>query len=68
MLLTKEESTGSELIYASTWGNVIITYATSKGSGEPAHMRSLAKAFAVRRHVLETFRKPKVKRMSVAQT
>ena len=29
---------------------VFITYATSKGSGKPAHPRSLAKAFAVRTH------------------
>ena len=26
---------------------VLITYATSKGSGEPVHARSLARAFAV---------------------
>ena len=33
---------------------VLITQATSQGSGEPAHKRSLARAFAVRRHVVET--------------
>ena len=32
----------------------IISYATSKGSGETTHKRSLAWAFAVRRHVVET--------------
>ena len=36
---------------------VFMTYATSKGSGEPAHKRSLARAFAVRRHVVKTLRK-----------
>ena len=29
---------------------VLITQATSEGSGEPAHPRSLARAFAVRSH------------------
>ena len=29
---------------------VLITKATSEGSGEPAHPRSLARAFAVRTH------------------
>ena len=29
---------------------VLITQATSEGSGEPAHPRSLARAFAVRTH------------------
>ena len=29
---------------------VLIIWATSEGSGEPAHMRSLARAFAVRTH------------------
>ena len=28
----------------------LITYATSEGSGEPAHPSSLARAFAVRTH------------------
>ena len=28
---------------------------TSKGSGEPGPKRSLARAFAVRKHVVETF-------------
>ena len=28
----------------------LITKATSEGSGEPAHSRSLARAFAVRTH------------------
>ena len=36
---------------------VLITWATSKGSGEPAHKRRLARAFAVRRHILEIQRK-----------
>ena len=36
---------------------VLVTQATSKGSGETAHKRSLARAFAVRRHVVETLRK-----------
>ena len=31
---------------------VHITYATSEGSGEPAHPRSIAKAFAVRTHAV----------------
>ena len=30
--------------------SVLIAYATSEGSGEPAHPRSLARAFAVRTH------------------
>ena len=29
---------------------VLITQATSEGTGEPAHPRSLARAFAVRTH------------------
>ena len=29
---------------------ILITQATSKGEGEPAHPRSLARAFAVRTH------------------
>ena len=29
---------------------VLITQATSEGSGEPAHLRSLSRAFAVRTH------------------
>ena len=29
---------------------VLITWAISEGSGEPAHPRSLARAFAVRTH------------------
>ena len=33
---------------------VLITQATSKGSGETAHKRSLARTFAVRRHVVRT--------------
>ena len=31
---------------------VLIKYATSEGTGEPAHSRSLARAFAVRTHEL----------------
>ena len=40
---------------------VLITKAASEGSGEPAHKRSLARAFAVRRHVVETLRKLQAK-------
>ena len=46
--------------YWDTWSNccnelaheimVLITQATSEGSGEPAHPRSLARAFAIRAH------------------
>ena len=32
---------------------VLITQATSEGSGEPAHPRSLARAFTVRTHEVE---------------
>ena len=32
---------------------VLITLAVSEGSGEPAHPRSLARAFAVRSHKVE---------------
>ena len=41
---------------------VIMTWATSKGSGEPAHKRSLARAFAVRRYVVVTFGKLQAKK------
>ena len=34
---------------------VLIAYATSEGSGEPAHPRSLARAFAVRTHEVMKF-------------
>lgn len=32
---------------------VLIAYATRGGTGEPAHLHSLARAFAVRTHILE---------------
>ena len=35
---------------------------------EPAHKRILARTFAVRRHVVENFRKLRQKRVFVAQT
>ena len=35
---------------------VRITQATSKGSGEPAYKHSLAKAYAIQRHVVEALR------------
>ena len=38
-----------------------LSQTTSKGSGEPAHKRSLARAFAVRRHIVESFRKLQAK-------
>ena len=36
---------------------VLITYATSEGSGERTHPRSLARAFAVRSHNIGEWRK-----------
>ena len=41
----------------------LIKQATSKGSGETAQKRSLARVFAVRRHVVETLRKLKAKKV-----
>ena len=50
-------------------GKGYLSKATSKGSGEPAHKRSLARGLAARRHVVETLRKlqAKTKRMAIAQ-
>ena len=39
-----------------------LSQVTSKGSCEPAHKRSLARAFAVRRHVVETLKKLQAKK------
>ena len=44
---------------------VLITKATSKGSGKPAHMCSLARAFAVHRYVVETYKKLQAKKIHV---
>ena len=40
---------------------VLIKEATSQGSDEPAHKHIFARAFAVRRHVVETLRKLQAK-------
>ena len=47
---------------------VFITWATNKGSGEPAHKRSLAKAFFFRWHVADLEKASGETSMSVAQT
>ena len=46
---------------------VFVTKATSNGSGEPVHKHSLARAFAVHRHVVETLRNLQTKPVSVPQ-
>ena len=40
---------------------LLITQTTIKGSGMPAHKRSLARTFAVCRHIVGTLRKPQAK-------
>ena len=51
-----------DVINRSTHGKkVLITKATSKGSAQSAHKPSLTRAFAVRRHVVETLRKVQAK-------
>ena len=46
---------------------VLIIQAASKGSDEPAHKRSLVRAFAVNRNVAETLRKLEAGNACLAQ-
>ena len=47
---------------------VLITYATSDGSGKPAHPRSLARAFAVRTHEIWKYTKGPTKNQTSSPT
>ena len=47
---------------------VLITLATSEGSGEPAHPRSLARAFAVRTHDVWKYSKGPTKNQTFSPT
>ena len=50
-----------KIMYEPAHEKRYFTWVTSKGSGEPAHKRRLARAFAVHRHVVEAFRKLQTK-------
>ena len=44
---------------------VLITRVTSEGSGEPAHLRGLARAFAVRTHEVWKYTKGPTKKSDI---
>ena len=49
LLITRHQCIGTLKLYGPRQANlVLIAYASSEGSGEPAHSRSLARTFAAR--------------------